>query len=113
MIQMDYIPKLTKFDHREKYEEKIKTNSGEFNSVKDLIEELSALCYKQELPFFVAVCTSNETNKTTYELETLSPALLGYTLANDNIAKFMALAHGCNIVTDKAPEYLDMDKWAT
>ena len=62
------------------------------------INEIDQYCKKNNIPYFFAVPTANESEGTTYFYSYLSPGVAEIKLTDDKISKMMNVANGFNTV---------------
>ena len=76
------------FDYNEIYEEKL----------MPIIVQLKSVCNMNKIPFFLAVCTKNDEEKTDYRCNMFSAVSNDIALHNDNIVKFVDVLNGFDVI---------------
>ena len=79
-----YMEKLTEFNKEKVYKEKI----------EKLVDELRQICNQENMPMFLAICTSNNKKCTTYHKEAVTAATHEVKLKEDLIPKFINVTLG-------------------
>jgi len=88
-----------KFDKQDMYERYLKSK----------VEEISIICRKNNIPFFVSFCVKNNEEGSEYKNELLSAGGINVILADDKLAEHIKITRGYKAVKS-LDEYTKLEK---
>ena len=77
------------------------------SEIVPLMEALLKVCNEQQVPIFISVASKNSEEGTSYELISLSPDVLGVSLADNKFSKFVNVMNGFETVPPRTILELD------